>query len=320
MNTSRRGLGRGLDALLQSTETPVAIDAPEIAPATTEPDAQSADPAAAPDSGPRLLPVSAIQPNPYQPRHVFDEVALSELTASIQAHGLIQPLLVTPDGQGFRLIAGERRWQAAQRAGLEQVPVVVREATPQQMLALAIIENVQRADLDPIEAATGYRRLMDEFDMTQTQVARLVGKSRVALANTVRLLGLGEDLQRLVSAGHLSEGHARALLPIADLDEQRRLAREAIAGGWTVRRIEAAVRAITQPGRKATPAVAAGSGAGSAAAELDPDTRAAVDALEAKLGTRVEIRRRGAGGQLVLHFYSEEELSALYDRLVARPR
>lgn len=315
MNTSRRGLGRGLDALLKSTEDPVAI-----VPPAAEPDAQSVDPASAADLGPRLLPVSAIQPNPYQPRHVFDEVALGELTASIQEHGLIQPLLVTPDGQGFRLIAGERRWQAAQRAGLDQVPVVVREATPQQMLALAIIENVQRADLDPIEAAAGYRRLMDEFAMTQTQVARLVGKSRVALANTVRLLGLGEDLQRLVSAGHLSEGHARALLPISDITEQRSLAREAIAGGWTVRRTEAAVRAITQPGRGVAKSAAALSGAvGPAGAELDPDTRAAVDALEAKLGTRVEIRRRGKGGQLVLHFYSEEELSALYDRLVVKP-
>lgn len=287
----RAGLGRGLDALLTSTEQE------------------------APAAGVGEIPTEAVQPNPYQPRRSMDEAALAELAESVRRHGLIQPLVVRPnDDGGYTLIAGERRWRAAQAAGLETVPAVVRDASDQEMLALAIIENVQRTDLDPIEAARGYRRLIDDFGLTQQDVAELVGKSRPAIANTLRLLNLSPELQDLVSQGHLSEGHARALLAVDDPSDQLALARAAIANGWTVRRLEAEAQRQREARSPEPPAAGKTSGA-SPARELDPDTAAAVKALEEALGTRVEIRRRGSGGQLVLHFYSEEELAALYDRL-----
>jgi ParB family chromosome partitioning protein len=284
--TPRRGLGRGLDALLTSTEG----EPPDL----------------------REVPTDAIRPNPYQPRHGTDDADLEELAASIRAHGIIQPLVVcpVPEGDGYQLVAGERRWRAARMAGLDLVPVVVRAANPQEMLALAIVENLQRTDLDPIEAAQAFRRLMDEFALTQREVAELVGRSRTAIANTVRLLGLAEEVQRLVGEGHLSEGHGRALLAIDDPAGQVAMARRAIAGGWTVRRVEAAVRGldegVEERGAKAHR---------ERRPRRDPDTEAAARELEAALGTRVEIRRRGDGGQVVIYFYAEEELAALYDRL-----
>ncbi len=279
---TRRGLGRGLDALLTGTEG--------------EP------------SGLRDVPIDSIEPNPYQPRHSIDETELEDLTASIRVHGLIQPLVVSAADGGYQLIVGERRWRAAQAAGLNRVPVVVRTASRREMLALAIIENVQRTDLDPIESAEAYRQLMVEFDLTQSEVAEMVGKSRVAIANTIRLLGLSDDVRHLVSAGHLSEGHARALLAIEDGTQQLEMAQRVIAGGWTVRRAEHEVRSLAKrgaprPERHVQPSP-------------DPDTAFAARELEGSLGTRVEIRRRGEGGQIVIHFYSEEELAALYDRLL----
>lgn len=287
----RAGLGRGLDALLTSTE--------QEAPAT----------------GVGEVPIEAVQPNPYQPRRRMDEDALADLAASVRKHGLIQPLVVRPNDEGgYTLIAGERRWRAAQAAGLETVPAVIRDASDQEMLALAIIENVQRTDLDPIEAARGYRRLIDEFDLTQQEVAELVGKSRPAIANTLRLLNLDPEIQDLVSRGHISEGHARALVAVDEPSDRLALVRAAIANGWSVRRLEAEAQRQREARSPETPATGKSRG-GSADRELDPDTAAAVKELEEALGTRVEIRRRGGGGQLVLHFYSEEELTALYDRL-----
>lgn len=290
MSKQRKGLGRGLDALLTSTREDTDLSQP--------------------DSGSRSVALDAIRPNPYQPRRHFAEDDLAELTASIRTHGLIQPLVVAPDGDGFCLIAGERRLRAARLAGLDTVPVVIRSAEPREMLALAIIENVQRANLDPLETAHAYRQLMDEFGATQLEVAGLVGKSRTAVANTLRILGLSEDVRGLVAAGHLTEGHARPLLAITEPTLQRRLAERAVAEGWTARRVEAEVRALGDvdpiedpPSR--TPSTPA----------HDPNTADAVRALEAALGTRVEIRRRGPGGQMVVWFYSEEELVALYDRL-----
>lgn len=289
-----RGLGRGLDALLASTsETPAAEGT-------------------APGGELRSVPVEAIRPNPYQPRQSFAEEELEELSASIREHGLLQPLVLMEDEgeDGFTLIAGERRWRAAQRAGLDEVPALLRQAEPREMLAIAIIENVQRADLDPIESAEAYQRLRDEFGATQADVARLVGKSRTAVANTMRLLGLAPDVRALVSAGHLSEGHGRALLGVTEPEAQLRMAKRAIREGWTVRRTEREAREASAPSPSARPEAARG-----ASEAEDPNTAAARKALEAALGTRVEIRRRGEGGQLVLHFYSEEDLAALYDRL-----
>ena len=300
MPKQRRGLGRGLDALLTGT-------------------APAAEGAAEDAGGVQQVAIDKITPNPYQPRREFDAAQLAELADSIRAHGLIQPLIVTRQeedaDEGWTLIAGERRLRAAQEAGLDSVPVIERKADPQQMLAVAIIENVQRADLDPIESAEAYRRLMEEFGLKQQEVARLVGKSRPAVANLLRLLGLNEDVRGLVAAGHLGEGHGRALLAVDEPAEQLRFARRAIAEAWTVRRLEAAVRTWSERrGGDATPAEEAK--AGGAPSPADPNTAAAARALEDALGTKVEIRRSGKRGQLVIHFYSEEDLSALYDRIV----
>lgn len=310
----RRGLGRGLDALLKSTELPVAAE-PSDSPGSDGSPMSAAASVGPVATGVLWVGIDRIRPNPYQPRQTFDTEALEELAASIRSHGLIQPLLVAPGEDGYTLIAGERRWQASRLAGLHQVPVVTRQASAQEMLALAIIENVQRENLDPLEAATSYQRLIEEFGLTQAEVASLVGKSRVAITNTVRLLGLPADLRLLVSGGHLSEGHARALLGLHDPLEQQAMAQRAVADGWTVRRLEEAVRLrrtsldgdLSKGERREsvrpTPS--------------DPDTAAAVSSLESVLGTRVEIRRRGRGGQILLHFYSEEDLATLYRALTA---
>ncbi len=235
---TRRGLGRGLDALLASTE-PGDQPLAEVA-------------------------VADIRPNPYQPRRAFDATALGELAASIAAHGLLQPLVVTPEDGGYVLVAGERRWRACQQAGLERVPVVVRSVGPQEMLALAVIENVQREDLNPLESAEAYQQLMSEFGLAQAEVAALVGKSRVAVANTVRLLGLAPDVRALVANGQLSEGHGRALLPVADPADQLAMARRVVTEEWTVRRTEDEVRvALDRPlGTPAGGAAPQGPGAG----------------------------------------------------------
>jgi ParB family chromosome partitioning protein len=309
----RRGLGRGLDALLKSTELPVAAEPLDN---TADGTPMSPTAAAGQDAGGVLwVAVDRIRPNPYQPRQTFDTEALEELAASIRSHGLIQPLLVAPGEDGYTLIAGERRWQASRLAGLLHVPVVTRQASAQEMLALAIIENVQRENLDPLEAATSYQRLIEEFGLTQAEVASLVGKSRVAITNTVRLLGLPEDLRLLVSGGHLSEGHARAILGLQDPLEQQAMAQRTLAEGWTVRRVEEAVRQrqASLQGKTKDPE----RGEPRRPNPADPDTASAASSLEAAFGTRVEIRRRGRGGQILFHFYSEEDLAALYRALTA---
>lgn len=280
---TRRGLGRGLDALL-------ATEGEGHASAT-------------------LVPHGAIQPNPYQPRQAMDEEGLGELAASIKAHGLIQPLVVASEGEGYVLIAGERRWRAAKLAGLAEVPVVVRQASPRDMLAVALIENVQRTNLDPIEAATAYKRLSDEFGLTQEDVASVVGKSRAAVANAVRLLQLEPEVTDLVHAGRLSEGHARALLTMSAGHARVVLARRAASEGLSVRAVEQAARPPRPEEAAPRKVEAVPSG--------DPHDTAAVRALESALGTRVELRRKGQGGALVVHFYSGEELQALYERLTS---
>ncbi len=278
----RRGLGRGLDALLASSDV--------------EP------------TGLVEVPIEAVRLNPYQPRREMADDTLTELAASIRAHGVIQPLVVRAAGDEYELITGERRLRAARLAGLTTVPVVVRQADGQEMLALALVENLQRSDLNPIEAATAYRRLMTEFGLTQEEIARLVGKSRAAIANTVRLLSLAPEVQELVVAGQLSEGHGRTLAGVRSADHQLELCRRAVARGWTVRQLESHVQRLARA-QALRPAGRASQGASAASDER-------VVAFERALGTRVEIRRRGRGGQLVIHFYSDEELAAIYDRLV----
>lgn len=262
------------------------------------------------------IPVSEVEiglvaPNPQQPRTSIESADLDSLTASVKEHGIIQPLLVSEaaDGAaGYTLIAGERRLRAARAAGLTRVPVTIRQSTPQELLELALIENVQRLDLSPLEEASAYRRLIDEFALTQQQVAGRVGRSRTAVANTLRLLDLSEDEQTSLSAGELSEGHARALLGIDDGAERRKAWREAIARGLNVRQTEALVRRWRKAQAEAE--------AGTARRRVDPETEALAESLRRSLGTKVTLKRTKRGnGSMTIHFYSDEELEGLLERL-----
>jgi ParB family transcriptional regulator, chromosome partitioning protein len=258
--------------------------------------------------------VRAIAPNPRQPRTQFDEQTLRELADSIREHGLIQPLIVkrTSEDQ-FTLIAGERRWRAALLAGLETVPVVVKDVAPQQMLELALVENVQRADLNALEEAQAYKHLSEEFGLTQDQIAQRVGKSRVAVANTLRLLKLPEAIKARLADGLITEGHARALLTITDGAVQHRLLSQIVKNGLSVRQTEELVRRLLedQPAaRRPQPGTLHPRGSGA-------DTRALEERMRRALGTKVILSRSKKGGTIVIHFYSEEELDAIYRRIVS---
>jgi ParB family chromosome partitioning protein len=253
-----------------------------------------------------------IQPNPRQPRRSMDEDLLAELAVSIREHGLIQPLVVTRvDGTEpgtaarYQLIAGERRWQAAKLAGLVRVPVIVREATPRDLLELALVENVQRADLNPLEEAAAYQQLAGEFGLTQEQIGQRVGKSRFAVANTLRLLHLPSRVQQAVLDGQLSEGHARALLGLADKESLLRVAQHAIDEGLNVRQTEELVRrahASRQSGPRRRP-------------RLSADILELEERFRTALGTKVSLTRSRRGGRLTIHYYDDEQLQDIYDRL-----
>jgi ParB family chromosome partitioning protein len=294
--TETKRLGRGLEALL--------------GPITRE-DAQA-------NGGLRELPVSAIEPNPYQPRRDFAEDQLKELADSIEASGLLQPIVVRPRPSGrYELIAGERRWRAVQRLGWTKVPAVVKEVDDRALLTLALIENLQRDDLSPIDAALGYQRLMQEFSIAQQEVARLVGKDRSTVSNAIRLLRLPEEVQTLVQHRRLSEGHARALLPLQDPKEIVRLARECSAAEWSVRDLEARVRGervetATPLRRIRRPKPDARS--------PGAEVRRVEDALRKRLQTdvRVTARRRGRGA-VTIHYYSNDDLARILDLILGAP-
>lgn len=294
----RRGLGRGLGALI--TNSAVAAEQER------ETLIQQAE-----EGGIRLLPVDEIVPNPHQPRTLFNPEALAELAASIAEHGVIQPLIVTesPDQpQRYWLIAGERRWRAAQQAGLEQVPVIVREASPQQLLEWALVENVQRADLNPMEEAAAYEALMSEFQLTQAQVAERVGKSRSAVANAVRLLGLPGPVQAAVTDGQISAGHARALLSLPDAAAMGKALDEVLGRELTVRQTEALVRRLLEPPPPPTPATSA---------EETAHVRALESRFRSRLGTKVSLERKQDGsGRLVIHFFNDTDLDTIYQQIV----
>ena len=289
-----RGLGRGLSALIPDT------------PAGAE---------QAPLGSVYEAPIDSITPNPEQPRTAFDDDALDELTASVREHGVIQPLLVTqlPDEPGsprepprFQLIAGERRLRAAQAAGLERVPVTVRESVPREQLVLALIENVQREDLNPLEESRAYKRLVDEYGLTQQQVAERVGRSRASVTNRLRLLDLSQQAQQALVGGAISEGHARALLAVRDPDEQIEALARVQREGLSVRDTERLVQRVADGGRKPRRAAAP-----------DPDLEAVVEALRRELGTKVSMRRGARGrGTLTIHFGGDEELNGVLDRLL----
>lgn len=260
------------------------------------------------DAAPTEAPVDSIVPNARQPRTHFDEAALDELAASIKEHGVLQPLIVRPVSEGrYELIAGERRLRASKRAGLATVPILLRSAGGQASLELALIENVQREDINALECAKAYRRLIDEFGLTQEQVAEKVGKSRVAVANTVRLLKLPERIQHGISEGRIAEGHARALLAFPTEAQQLAIYDQVVEKGLTVREVEA----LSKPKPKAAPAKASRA----PEPEADPETQALQEALGAHLGARVRIQRSERGGRLTVEFYSDDELTHILDRI-----
>jgi ParB family chromosome partitioning protein len=286
----RGGLGRGLDALIPTTPLPTG---------------NAADPGAL-----RELLVDDIVPNPYQPRTKLDRSQLDTLAESIRQHGLMQPLVVaaSPDGRTWTLIAGERRWRAARIAGLERVPVVVMDAEPQAMLELAIVENVVRADLSPLEEAAAFQKLIEEFGLSQAEVAERVGRSRASVANTLRLLGAPGRVQDALAAGEISEGHARALLGLPSMADQVAALSLVIDKGLNVRQTEALVREWGSSRAQG----------GSAPAPRHPDVVRIEDRLRSALGTRVSLRKgdAGKGGTLTIQFFSDDQLQGIYDRLV----
>jgi ParB family chromosome partitioning protein len=255
--------------------------------------------------------IDLLSPNRQQPRRTMDDPRLDALSDSIKANGMIQPIVVRKLDRGYQIIAGERRWRAAQRAGLGRVPVVIRDVPPgddKQLLEVALIENIQRENLNPIEEAEAYRRLSDEFQLSQEAIAAAVGKDRTSVANYLRLLKLPDEVRAEVAGGRLSMGHARALLGLGDGASQRRTAREVIARSLSVRETELLVKKLSTPGSPST----------RTPQRLDVHTRAAEDRLKLALGTRVRIVRRGAGGSIQIDFNSEDELQRLYEQLTQR--
>jgi ParB family transcriptional regulator, chromosome partitioning protein len=257
------------------------------------------------------LDVDRLDPNDQQPRLQMDQTRLEELAASIKSNGIIQPILVRRAGDRYQIIAGERRWRAAQRAGLTKVPVVVRDvsAGDKQVLELALIENLQREGLNPIDEALAYQRLANEFSLTQEQIAAAVGKDRSSVANFMRLLKLPEEVRGDLASGALSTGHARALLALADAAGQRQAAREVIARALSVRETESLVKRLASPSK--TPADAT-------EPATDVHTRAAEDRMRFALGTKVKIIRRGTRGRIEVEFGSEAELNRLFEYIVDR--
>ena len=251
--------------------------------------------------------VARVAPNPYQPRRRMDDGRLEELASSIREHGVLQPILVMETIDGYQLVAGERRLRAARLAGLDRVPALVRHLADKDQLEIALVENVQRADLDPIDEATAYRQLVNEFGLTQEAVADRVGKSRAAVANTMRLLDLHADVQAAIAEGRLTEGHGRAIggLPI---DGQAHVINTIVDQGLSVRQTEELVRRLREP--RAPKAVA------TPTPRLDPDLERVEEDLRERLGTKVSLSRSRKGGRIVIEYYSDEELGRLYERLI----
>jgi ParB family chromosome partitioning protein len=274
-----RGLGRGLGALIPRAST-----------------------------GLRDIAVDAVRPNPSQPRHNFDQQELDELAQSIREHGVLQPILVSQQSDGtYQLITGERRWRAVQLAGLETVPALVKETTPLASLEMALVENIQRSDLNPLEEAHAFRQLLDEHGMTQEQLAQRIGKSRVAVTNTLRLLQLPEAVLKALAEGGITEGHARAILTANDDTRRLALLAHVLESHLSVRDTEALAREFNmdRPMDEIRPPET-----------VDPETERLEDAFRHALGTRVRLVRGKSGGRLIIHFYSDEELQGIYEAIV----
>ena len=287
----KKGLGRGLSALI---------------PAASEPRVET-------DGGALSfrVEVDRITPSPFQPRRTFDEAKIEELAASIRNQGIIQPLVVRRKGDGYELIAGERRWRAAMRAGLAQVPIVVRDASDHEALQLALVENLQREDLNPIEEANGYRRLLEEFQWSQEEMAEKVGKSRPAIANSMRLLSLPTEVQQEVSSGNLPAGQARALLGLHSEPLILSAYREVLAKGLSTRETEKLVRHLLL-GRRRRRQIPL----------IDPDLRSIVEELQRLLGTRVRLlpKARSARGKIEIEYYSLPDLDRIIQTIKKNPQ
>ena len=289
MSTPKKGLGRGLSALIPAAEP------------KTEPRAEFST---------LEVAIDRITPSPFQPRRTFDEGKIEELAVSIRNQGIIQPLVVRPKGDSFELIAGERRWRAAMKAGLTRVPVVVRDANDHEALQLALVENLQREDLNPIEEANGYRRLQEEFRWSQEEMAERVGKSRPAIANSIRLLGLPAEVQQEVSTGNLPAGQARALLGLHTEQLILSACREVITKGLSTRETEKMVRHLLM-GRKRRRQIPL----------IDPDLKSIVEELQRSLGTRVRLlpKARSAKGKIEIEYYTLADLERIIQTLTKQP-
>jgi ParB family chromosome partitioning protein len=264
--------------------------------------------------------IEDLLPDKKQPRQNFDDERIDELAASIKAKGVIQPILVRRDGEKFRIIAGERRWRAAGRAGLKTVPALVREVSERQAFELALIENIQRADLNPIEEAEAYRRLIEEHQLTQEACAERLGKDRSVIANGLRLLRLPDEVKTALASGALAMGHARALLGLADDEAIRKASAQVIDRGLSVRETEKLVRKAKGPAAKAPATEPDGSGDGEAKAS-SPQVRSLEEQLQRALGTRVKLLDKGGGkGRIEIEFFSHEELERLLSRLLGASR
>jgi ParB family chromosome partitioning protein len=302
MAPKKTGLGRGLDALLG--DVPAAAS-----PLAATPD-NPATAAAPPADGVRQIPVDLLRRGVYQPRRHMDQAALEDLARSIESQGLVQPIVVRPiagpgSGAQYEIVAGERRWRAAQIAGLQEVPAVVRDIPDSSAIAVALIENIQREDLNPLEEANAIRRLIDEFELTHQEAADAIGRSRTAVTNMLRLLELGAEAKALVDAGELEMGHARALLGLLNTHQQAEVAALVARKGLSVRETEQLVRKLLA-GKPARPKTK----------PLDPDVRRLQDDLAEKLGAKVQIRNRAkGGGELIIRYNSLDELDGILDHI-----
>lgn len=295
----RRALGKGMGALLPTRiHTPAAPAAP-AAPATTEPRESTLN-----------IPIDDIQPNPLQPRRVFQNDRLEELAQSIRANGIIQPLVVRIVEGRYQLVAGERRWRAAKLAEVATVPVVVREIPENRLLEITLIENIQREDLNPMETASAFARMSSELNLNAETIGLRTGKDRTTVINLMRLLQLPQDIQSLISEGKLSAGHGRCLLSLPNADLQREVSERAMQGGWSVRQIEKTCSRMT---------------AGTVVkhvdeVKIDPNVKAAIQEMERKLGTRVHVKEGARGrGKIEIEYYNAEDLDRIYDTIMGEP-
>jgi len=293
----RRALGKGMGALLP-TRTHIQMPAPIPSPEPWEPHESTLN-----------IPVDAIQPNPLQPRRVFQDNRLEELAQSIRANGIIQPLVVRLVAGHYQLVAGERRWRAAKLAGVDLVPVVVREIPEDRLLEITLIENIQREDLNPMETASAFARLSAETNLNAEQIGMRTGKDRSTVINLMRLLQLPPEIQQLISEGKLTAGHGRCLLSLPKAELQREVSERAIAGGWSVRQVEQTCARMTA-GK--TPKHVD-------EAKIDPNVKAAIQEMERKLGTRIRVKEGARGrGRLEIEYYSAEDLDRIYDTIMGQ--